>query len=149
MSTRTVRHAVSGAAALALVLTACQPIAPQPISPATAVPVAPAPVQAQAPASASQGQAQGQAAQITTQSNSQTPALAPLATAHLDLSVGSAEWRANAQAPWTAVTPNLAIGPGSQIRTGPSGRATVTFPESSRLVIDRSSEVGVELFDVD
>jgi len=62
---------------------------------------------------------------------------------------GLVEFRANAQSGWATASPNLDIGPGYEVRTGPQDRANVAFGEGSRLEVDRASQMALELFEVD
>src|SRR6185437_7994327 len=77
------------------------------------------------------------------------PTPTPSVTAHVDLTQGTAQWRAAGQTAFQPVTGSFDLPVGGEIRTDAQGQATLAFPDGSRIGLDRSSQVLLESFDVD
>jgi hypothetical protein len=71
------------------------------------------------------------------------------ATAHVDLTQGTAEWRADSDSAWQPVTGALDLPVGGEIRTGIQGQVTLTLPESSGLTLQPSTQIGVEALELE
>src|SRR5713226_5156897 len=113
MSVAAVRTALGGVLTLSLLVSACQS-APPPTPELKVVP-APAPVG-------------GQTA---------------ISVARVELLQGTAESRANSQSQWVPATGSFDINPGAEFRTGPQGKANVSFTDGSRFTVEPSSTMGI------
>src|SRR5579864_3881526 len=122
MSLTRARAVLSGTAAFALVLAACQ----------TAPPVT--------PTAAPTAQAGGVASTSIASSG---------ATAHVDLLKGTAQWRPDNQSNWQPVTGSFDLPIGAEIRTDQQGQATVTLADGSRMNLDTSSQIALQAYDAD
>jgi hypothetical protein len=108
-----------GLAAAMLLLAACQQL-PQPASVPT---VAPTP-----------------ASTTTNQSTS---------SAHVELSQGTAEWRADAQGAWRPVAASMNLPVGGEVRTGVQGQLNLSLPDGSRVVLQPSTQLGMEALELE
>src|SRR6266849_5630682 len=69
--------------------------------------------------------------------------------ARVELLQGTAESRADTKSQWVPATGGFDINTGAEFRTGPQGHASVAFADGSRFTVDPSSQMGLELFEIE
>ncbi|HYR17242.1 MAG TPA: hypothetical protein VEQ67_23960, partial [Mycobacterium sp.] len=72
-----------------------------------------------------------------------------VSVARVELTAGTAESRADSKSQWVPAVGAFDINPGAEFRLGPQGKANVAFADGSRLTVDPSSQLGLELFETE